>query len=76
MIILVVIVAMAVGALAGAVAAKLFLSVAPLTARERRNYLDSIALARDVQLTPDALTLRPRAASIIAAFDADDRKDS
>jgi hypothetical protein len=64
------------GALTGILLAKTYLTVAAPTARQRRNHLDAIALLRTLQLTPDALDLRDRAAQTVAAFDADNRKDT
>lgn len=76
MIVLIIALAVLLGAVVGAVLARHYITSYTPSARQRRNHLDAIALLRDLRDNPDGLSLRPRAQEIIEAFETSPRKDT
>lgn len=76
MILLLAVATFAFGVLVGAATIRHYLTHLSPVARDDRRYRDAIALTRDLLLTPDAVTLRPRAQKIIDRHEAaTNRKD-
>ncbi len=78
MLLLIIVCSLLLGALFGAVAAKYAITDLSPTAQERAEHAQAVALARDLLMTPDALTLRDRAQKIVDRADArtTNRKDA
>ena len=76
MIVLIVALAVAIGAVLGVAAARYWQHNLAPGAREPRVLLDAGALLRELSINPDAYSLRPRAVEIVDAFEASQRKDS
>lgn len=67
---LIIVISVLIGAVGGAALARRHITVHSPAARERAEHAQAVALARDLLMTPDALSLRDRARHIVDRAEA------